>query len=144
MNTHKNIKQVADEAIKLAECLLNNKPNKPGNIECPTKAGVYLIYCGDSRKKGIIYVGESDNINRRLRGHLSAGESEVTSFRGRLKDAGDLNLKYGPEMKNWVTKNCEFALDDDDMYRSRALRKLVEAILVVFLKDEGEPLLNKS
>lgn len=110
------MRQIVNKAIKPVKCLLKKPPNKPNDIEFPEKAGVYLIYCEDRRKKGIIYVGESYNLKRRLKGHLSAGQSEVTSFRGRLNDDKDLDVRYGQEMKDWVFKNCEFALDDSDMF----------------------------
>lgn len=140
----KTIEQIANEAIILAKSLINSVKNKPSGVNgFPTKAGIYLIYCEDRRKKGIIYVGESDNLKRRLKGHLSAGQSEVTSFRGQLNDDKDLDVKYGQEMRDWVFKNCEFALDDSDMYQSQDVRKLVESLLIAFLRAKGEPLLNK-
>jgi hypothetical protein len=143
---HKTIEQIVNEATNLAKDLLEKPRNEPGKIGYPARAGVYIIYCNDKHKKGIIYVGESGNLRKRIgnNGHLSASQKEVTSFRGRLNDDNNLNLKYGPQMKNWIVENCEFAFKDDDVYQLQDTRKLVEAILIAFLRAKGEPLLNKQ
>jgi len=104
----------------------------------PKARGVYLINKTNEEESNTIYVGESGDLSDRLRAHYSGEWRDSTSnLRRKLYKKYGVNI--GPEMREWIRKNCEFSfvkIEDSDLCH------FVEKAVILHLRRKGEPLLN--
>jgi len=104
----------------------------------PKERGVYLINKTNEEGSKTIYVGESKDLSDRLRAHYSGEWRDSTSnLRRKLKSG--YGIEIGPEMREWISKNCEFSfvkIEDSDLCH------FVEKAVILHLRKKGEPLLN--
>lgn len=94
----------------------------------PTAKGVYIIY---DKSKGIIYVGQSGNLRRRLFGEHLSGNVNGSHFRKSLQ--AFLKTTSEVEITRYVANQCTFQFLATDEYRY--LEHFATAVL--------KPLLNK-
>jgi len=55
------------------------------NVHAPLSAGIYRLSCQKGDKRLVFYVGQAENLDERLRGHLSDGEPNAC-IRRHLRD----------------------------------------------------------
>ena len=104
----------------------------------PKERGVYLINKTGKKGSNTIYVGETGDLSDRLRAHYS-GELQDSTSNLRRKLKSKYGVEIGPEMREWISKNCEFSyveIQDSDLCR------FVEAAVILHLRKRSEPLLN--
>jgi hypothetical protein len=131
-----HFRTAAKDAIGIAFKLLSHRPTRTDKL--PKTGGVYLIR---HNRDGIIYVGISNNLKRRVHGQHNSSSSDLGSSSFRRSVAARYHKKPGKELSDWMDKHCVFsfaAIPDQNMVR------LVEQVLIVTLKRAGEPLLNKK
>jgi len=97
--------------------------------------GVYLIYNGNNK---IIYVGETKNLNRRIKGDISRGKKRYHSLLSIL--AKKYNLKDENEVKKFVLKKLKISFIE---VNNTNMCKLIEAFLITYLRKNKILLLNK-
>ena len=88
--------------------------------------------------KDIIYVGKSKNLKNRIRQHLSddTGMWRSAFRRALVKRYNNIRPESTPD---WIKRNCVFSylrVQDPDMCG------LVESLLIAYLRNQGQPLLN--
>lgn len=131
-----HVRGTAKDAIGLAFKLLSHRPTRTDRL--PKEGGVYLIR---HDRDGIIYVGISNNLRRRVRGQHQSSSPDLGSSSFRRSAARKYKKRPGNELRDWMDRHCAFsfaAIPDQNMVR------LVEQVLIVTLKRAGEPLLNKK
>jgi hypothetical protein len=129
-----SLTDIVEEAKELANKVIKTNPEVLSpDLNFPKTSGIYLIY-EDNR---VIYVGQSKNLRRRLKQHLSSSDSmKKSAFRRALRDNRDLQPQ---DTRKWMLDRCSVATEaikDSDMCN------IVEAILIAYYRGENEELLN--
>lgn len=125
-----NIFFEADTYLKsILEC-------KPGvNNDITTEGGVYIMY----NKENIVYIGKASNLKRRILSDHFGGDEKMTTSTLRRSISKVYNIPPGQPVRNWMRQNCLFSyitIQDHDM------RNLVEALVIKYLRNRGNNLLN--
>ena len=129
-----SFKTILEEAEKRAGDAVKTSPKRISvSLELPEGPGVYLIY----KDKKVLYVGQSDELSKRFRQHLSDNiEPKGSTFRRKLMREYHLAAR---ETRKWIMEHCEVSIINiDEVY----MRKLVEALLIVHFRGKGEATLN--
>ena len=95
-------------------------------------SGIYLII----KNKKVVYIGESNNLRKRLKQHLNVSTDTGKSAL-RRKIVKLLSLKP-EETREWLEK-CSIS---HTIIEDKQMRKLVERLLIAYYKDKGEARLN--
>lgn len=130
----RQIEDIIENSQHLAESLLKKQPASSRNF--PDTQGVYLIY---NTNGNIIYIGKAKKLHRRINDDHISGERKMSTGTFRRKLHKVYEVKPGKEIRGWVIKNCLFAYEEIE---NPDICTLVEALLIVFLRAKGEPLLN--
>lgn len=85
--------------------------------------GVYLIYKGEYELGGFIYVGETDDLKRRLKGDLSRGKKRYHSFLNKLSKKFNLSEE---SLKKIIEKDYTFSFVETS---SKEMAFVIEGIL---------------
>ncbi len=130
-----NLRDTANDAKKIASDVLSQEFRKINDLHLPGESGVYIIKHDEN---GIVYVGKTKNLRRRiLIDHLST-EARDTMSALRRSVHEKYRIPFGREMKNWISTHCSFSyleIESHDMY------SLVETLLIASVRSEK--LLNK-
>ena len=97
----------------------------------PPQQGVYIIY----KNRKPIYIGNSNNLKRRIRAHQSGRD---TAFTTQVHNRHGIEL--GNEMRAWVKKNCKFTYNEVDDFNEC---HLLEALAITNLRKKHK-LLNAT
>lgn len=120
----KNINELINKpASKIAELVKDEK--------IPKKSGVYLIYKNKFEKGGFIYVGETDDLLRRLKGDISRGKRRYHTFLNKFEKD-----KSEAEIRDILEKEYLFSYVETI---SKEMAFIIEGILIRTYK----PLSNK-
>jgi len=100
--------------------------------DIPDVPGVYIIY--DKTAKQILYVGESDNVRRRLFGDHRSGNRRGSAFRRALSRWR--KMEDEKEIREYIIQNCSFqVLPVPDKLRRKRFEHFAIAVLSPLLND---------
>jgi len=98
----------------------------------PDVPGVYVIY--DKTGKQILYIGESDNMRRRLFGDHRAGNRRGSAFRKALSRWE--KMEDEKEIREYIIQNCSFqVLPVPDKLERKRFEHFAIAVLNPRLND---------
>ncbi len=101
--------------------------------EVPKKSGVYLIYEKEFKPETFIYIGECDDLVRRLKGDISRGKKRYHTF---LRKIGE--NKTEKQIKEIIEKDYLFSYIETE---SKEMAFIIEGILIRIYHSQ---LWNKS
>lgn len=134
------MQELLDQAKQKAEELLKIEPIiYADDLGIPKASGIYLIHFVSPNDEPMVYVGESNDLYRRLiKNHFSGAENGDNSvFRRKLNQK--FNLEYGESLREWIIENCLFSWIE---ISNLDLCHLTEKLVIAHLKNKGEDLLN--
>ena len=120
--------KINDDIFKQIIKLLENNPKSLSNLlkEINKKPGVYIIY--KKKKKKIIYVGETDDLVRRLKGDISRGKMRYHSFLRKVSK--NYKTKKEEKIKKILEKEFLFTCIETP---SKEAAFVIESILIRYL-----------
>lgn len=98
--------------------------------QIPKASGLYLIYSQDQ----LLYVGETDNLQRRLLGDHKSSNIKGSAFRKALKKYK--KLADEKSISEYIMKNCSFQfIEFEDKKRRKRLEHFAIAVLNPILNE---------
>lgn len=114
--------------LDMMALLLSQQPYsfKDEAIKIPEKPGVYAI--SDDSLNGVIYVGRTKSLKRRLMNQHRSGNMRGSQFRKALQHYA--SLKSEQEITNYIKNNCNFRYKiEEDFEKQIRLEHFTTAIL---------------
>jgi hypothetical protein len=91
-----------------------------------------------------LYIGETDNVVRRIKGYLKPGPSQMTNIR--MKSQFENYIKIGYQIHLEIMKINGFKLNGREYLQESlsdpCIRKLIENLVIIEEKNKGFDLLN--
>lgn len=153
-NTPKKLSEIIEDIKNLSK--EHNKENKSKYGAWKVISGNYLIYLRGTDKKNIVYVGETEDLVRRIKGDIAGSEIKNKNNNERITHTFIRKLKNGktiPSFKITNDKELQEILEKEFFFSyietpSKILAQIVERIILelYFLQlwnKEADKLKNK-
>ena len=126
--------KILDEVISRAEKAITfpELENISEDYTFSAESGIYLIL----KNKKVVYIGESNNLKKRLKQHLNVStDTGKSALRKKLVKMRSLKPE---ETRGWLEK-CSIS---HIIIEDKQMRRLVERLLISYYKDKREAHLN--
>jgi hypothetical protein len=110
--------------------LLEKEPLKLSEVlkQIEKSSGVYIVYEKEFKEEQFIYVGETDDLVRRLRGDISRGKKRYHTFLRKIAENKTEN-----EIKETLERDYLFSFIKT---KSKELAFVIEGVLIRIYKDQ--------